>query len=87
MYIQIIFRFFDNSGIFILSLKKNQEKVGQTLNVLVEKESKKSKDQWAGRTDGNMWVVFDKTGEKVKDIVPVKILDTKGITLFGERQG
>ena len=71
----------------ILSLKRNQEKVGQTLNVLVEKESKKSKDQWAGRTDGNMWVVFDKTDEKVKEIVPVKILDTKGITLFGERQG
>ena len=70
----------------ILSLKKNQEKVGQILYVMVEKESKKSKNQWAGRTDGNMWVVFDKTDEHIQDIVPVKILDAKGITLFGERQ-
>ena len=70
----------------ILSLKRNKEKVGKTLNVLVEKESKKSKDQWAGRTDGNMWVVFNKTNEKIKDIVPVKILDAKGITMMGERQ-
>ena len=69
----------------ILSLKRNQEKVGQILNVLVEKESKKSKDQWAGRTDGNMWVVFDKTDENIKDIVSVKILDAKGITMIGER--
>ena len=60
-------------------------KIGKTFEVLVEKESKKSANQWAGRLDGNMWVVFDKTNEKIKDLVKVKILDTKGITLFGER--
>ncbi|MAP66541.1 MAG: tRNA (N6-isopentenyl adenosine(37)-C2)-methylthiotransferase MiaB [Candidatus Marinimicrobia bacterium] len=69
----------------ILTLKNNKLKIGKTFEVLVEKESKKSANQWAGRLDGNMWVVFDKTNEKIKDLVKVKILDTKGITLFGER--
>jgi len=69
----------------ILTLKNNQFKIGKTFEVLVEKESKKSSNQWAGRLDGNMWVVFNKTNENIKDIVKVKILDTKGITLFGER--
>jgi len=55
------------------------------LPVLIEKESKKSKNQWAGRTDGNMWVVFDKGGEEIKDIVQVKIKDAQGVTLFGTR--
>ena len=69
----------------ILTLKNNKLKIGKIFEVLVEKESKKSANQWAGRLDGNMWVVFDKTNEKIKDLVKVKILDTKGITLFGER--
>ncbi|MAV59573.1 MAG: tRNA (N6-isopentenyl adenosine(37)-C2)-methylthiotransferase MiaB [Candidatus Marinimicrobia bacterium] len=69
----------------ILTLKNNKLKIGKTFEVLVEKESKKSANQWAGRLDGNMWVVFDKTNEKIKDLVKVRILDTKGITLFGER--
>jgi tRNA A37 methylthiotransferase MiaB len=47
--------------------------------------SKKSDSQWAGRTDGNMWVVFDRGDEQIKDIVNVKIEDAKGITLFGSR--
>jgi tRNA-2-methylthio-N6-dimethylallyladenosine synthase len=47
--------------------------------------SKKSDSQWAGRTDGNMWVIFDRGDEKIKDIVNVKIEDAKGITLFGSR--
>lgn len=68
-----------------LTLKKNREKIGQELMVLIEKESKKSKDQWAGRTEGNTWVIFDKSGENVKDIVPVAITDAQGVTLFGQR--
>ena len=39
--------------------------------------------QWAGRTDGNAWVVFDKKNEKIKDIVKVNIHDAQGVTLFG----
>ena len=67
------------------TLSANLRHVGNTLSVMVEKVSKKSDSQWAGRTDGNMWVVFDKTDEQIKDIVNVKIEDAKGITLFGSR--
>ena len=54
------------------------------LKVLVEKESKKSSNQWAGRSEGNAWVVFDKINETIKDIVNVEIQDAKGVTLFGK---
>ncbi len=69
-----------------LTLKKNQEKIGQELFVLIEKESKKSKDQWAGRTEGNSWVIFDKSNENIKDIVPISITDAQGISLFGKKE-
>ncbi len=66
------------------TLKENQRLVGKTVKVLVEKDSKKSKQQWSGRTEGNMWVIFDKGHEKVGDIVDIKIYDARGVTLFGE---
>ena len=64
----------------------NQKMVGTIQEVIVEKESKKSHHQWAGRTMGNSWVVFDKTNESIKDIIKVLITDTRGITLFGQRE-
>ena len=67
------------------SLVENKKLVGTVQDVIVEKESKKSPHQWAGRTKGNIWVVFDKTNESVKDIIKVLITDAKGITLFGQR--
>jgi tRNA-2-methylthio-N6-dimethylallyladenosine synthase len=67
------------------SLKANQKYIGQTVEVLIEKESKKSKNQWAGRTQGNTWVVFDKTDEAIKDIVQIEINDAQGVTLFGHK--
>jgi tRNA-2-methylthio-N6-dimethylallyladenosine synthase len=67
------------------TLSANLKHVGKTMPVMVEKVSKKSDSQWAGRTDGNMWVIFDRGDEKIKDIVNVKIEDAKGITLFGSR--
>ena len=68
-----------------LTLKANQQYIGEIVEVLVEKESKKSSKQWAGRTDGNSWVIFDKSDEKIKDIVSVLIQDAQGVTLFGKR--
>ena len=58
--------------------------MGKTVDVLVEKESKKSSEQWAGRTDNNKWVVFSKENAEIGEIVKVTIKDAKGITLFGE---
>ena len=68
-----------------MTLLANQKQIGKTFKVIVEKESKKSSEQWSGRTDGNTWVIFDKTGEKIKDIIDVKVLDARGVSLFGER--
>ena len=49
------------------------------------KVSKKSKYQWSGRTEGGIWVVFDKTNEKIGEIIDVNIDDARGVTLFGSR--
>ena len=66
------------------TLFRNKAIVGRVEMVLVEKESKRSKTQWAGRTDANKWVVFNKENAKIKDLIPVKIMDARGITLHGE---
>ena len=62
----------------------NRRRIGLNLDVLIEKESKKSTSQWAGRIENNVWVIFDKKdGYKIGDIVNVNIIDAKGISLFG----
>ncbi len=68
-----------------ITLLRNQKYIGKTIDVLIEKDSKRSKMQWSGRTEGNMWVVFDKNNySSIKDIVKVKINSTHGVTLFGD---
>lgn len=67
-----------------LTLEKNRALIGSTREVLVEKNSKKSDQQWMGRTDDNRVVVFDKNGEMPRDVVPLQIKDAQGVTLFGE---
>ena len=57
--------------------------IGRVVRVLVEKNSKRSIDQWAGRTDSNKWVIFDKENANIKEIVDVLITDAKGISLHG----
>ena len=69
----------------VLTLKENQKYIGRVIKVLIEKESKKSSNQWAGRTDGNTWVIFDKTDENIKDMVDIIIKDAQGVTLLGNR--
>jgi len=62
---------------------RNKELIGNNERVLVEKNSKRSINQWAGRTDSNKWVIFDKENANIKDIVDVLITDAKGISLHG----
>lgn len=62
----------------------NKKRVGAIETILVEKESKRSVDQWAGRTDSNKWVIFDKGNSQIGDLVDVKINSAKGITLQGD---
>ncbi len=66
------------------TLEQNQKLVGSIQKVLIEKESKLSSDQWAGRTDSNKWVIFNKEDSLINNIVEVKIEKAKGITLHGK---
>ncbi len=66
---------------------RTSEFVGSTFEVLIEKESKKSKQYWAGRTSQNTVAVFPKENFKVGDFVMVKIEDCTSATLIGEGVG
>ena len=66
------------------TLIQNQKLVGAVEMVLVEKESKRSVEHWAGRTDSNKWVIFEKENAQIRDLVPVQIKHAKGITLRGD---
>lgn len=57
---------------------------GKTVEVLIEKKSKKSELEWSGRTTENTTVVFPKSHYNIGDFVNVKIKDCTGATLIGE---
>ena len=63
------------------TLELNMKKVGNFEQVLIEKESKKSTNHWAGRTDSNEWVIVEKNQSKIKDIIPVEITEATGVIL------
>ena len=67
-----------------MTLYNNRKLIGTEQYILIEKESKKSKEFWSGRTDGNVWTILKKGSESVGDIVDVVITDAQGVTLFGE---
>jgi len=66
-----------------ISLKKNQQLVGSTVEILVERESAKSHDQWMGRTDTNKVTVFPKDNSRIGDLVKITIDQCNSATLFG----
>ena len=66
------------------TIYRNQNYVGRIENVLIEKESKRKNSKWAGRTESNKWVIFDKKEANIKDIVPVLITNSRDITLHGK---
>ncbi len=66
------------------TLYRNKLHIGEVMSVLVEKDSKKSKHQYQGRTTSNKIVVFNKGLEKIGDKVLVEIEEASGITLFGK---
>ena len=69
-----------------ISRELNAAEVGKTHKVLIEGDSKKSDQEWKGRTTQNRMVVFPKLqGEKPGDYVTVKIVGSTSATLFGER--
>ena len=69
------------------SLLRTKEYVGKTVEVLIEKESKKSSEHWAGRNEQNTMVVFPKAHYKVGDFVNVRTTSCTSATLIGEAIG
>jgi len=61
--------------------------VGKTVEVLIERESKKSDQHWSGRTPQNTVAVFPKENYKPGDFVFVKINECTTATLIGEPVG
>jgi len=58
--------------------------IGQTVCVLIEKESKRSNKYWSGRIPQNTVAVFPKKDFKIGDFVEVKITHCTSATLLGE---
>ena len=61
--------------------------LGKTVEVLIEKESKKDANEWSGRTSQNMVAVFPKENYKAGDFVMVEITDCTTATLIGKAVG
>ena len=62
----------------------NQRDVGKEFEVLIEGYSKRSRDQFFGRTDESKVVVFDKKSHKMGQTIRVKINGYTSATLLGE---
>ncbi len=57
--------------------------VGRSVEVLVEGESRKSSNEWHGRTDGNKTVIFPMGGFTPGEYISVSIDRANSATLFG----
>ena len=71
----------------IHSAFRTQEFLGQTVEVLVDKTSKKSENDLSGRNSQSITVVFPKENYKIGDFVNVKITNCTSGTLIGEAVG
>lgn len=67
-----------------LSRESNARDVGKTFEVLVEGMSKRSREQFVGRTPQNKTVVFPRGDYRVGDTVKVKVTDSSSATLIAE---
>jgi len=66
------------------TINRNQNYIGKIEYVHIEKESKRKDTKWAGRTDSNKWVIFNKGQANIRDTVPVLITKSRDITLHGK---
>ncbi len=67
-----------------LSLERNKLDVGTEQVILIEGTSKRSDEQFKGRTSANKMVIIPKGDYGKGDYVKVKITDCTAATLFGE---
>jgi tRNA-2-methylthio-N6-dimethylallyladenosine synthase len=66
-----------------ISYRRNQTIIGEIVEVLVEGESRKSTNDFCGRTDTNRMVVFPRNGNKTGEYEHIQIERANSATLFG----
>jgi len=66
---------------------RNDQFIAKTVEVLIEKTSKKSENHWSGRTQQNTVVVFPKEHYTIGDFVNVTIDSCTSATLLGTAAG
>ncbi len=67
-----------------ISQEKNQELVDETVEILVEGESRKNPETFSGRTETNKLVIIPKDEGLRGKLIPVKINEAGSWTLYGE---
>ena len=67
-----------------LSRESNARDVGRIFDVLVEGVSKRSREQFVGRSSQNKTLVFPRGSYRVGDIVRVRVTEFSSATLIGE---
>ena len=68
-----------------ISLERNRQLIGQTLEVLIEEDSSpKSPDDFQARSDDNRIVIFPRSAHKKGDFLKVKITSASASVLKGE---
>lgn len=70
-----------------LSAEANRHCIGKTFEVLIEGISKRSREQFYGRTEQNKVVIFDRGNHLPGEYVNVRITETSSATLKGEIAG
>lgn len=70
-----------------ISKAKNAERIGQECVVLIEGNSKKSDQDWMGRNDQNIVVIFPKEAYQKGDFVRVRIEKSTTTSLIGKAIG
>ena len=66
-----------------IQAESNKEDIGKEFTVLVEGFSKKSREQYYGRTQQNKVVVFDKQQHRIGEFVRVVVDEVSSATLMG----
>ncbi|CAH8282639.1 tRNA-2-methylthio-N6-dimethylallyladenosine synthase [Mariniflexile fucanivorans] len=66
---------------------RTRQNLNTVVEVLIEKESKKSDAQWSGRTQHSLVTVFPKGNYKIGDFVNVQVTDCTSATLIGDAIG
>jgi len=70
-----------------ISYNLNQAVIGETVEILVEGESRKSIQDYCGRTDTNKMVIFPRNGDAAGDYIRVRVDRANSATLFGTQAG